>query len=108
MPSFKFECRGHTMHNRKFVLQSYLSSIQQDITNSYLKLIPEPKNKFDPNAIQIISKGEIYGQIGYVGREYTNKVKEIIKKDPLYEVKILTQNPTESPKSILLELTYDV
>lgn len=43
-----------------------------------IELIPEPDNKYDPNAIKIISD---FGNLGYVPADSTKKVKSIMEKD---------------------------
>lgn len=106
MPTFIFECRGHAMYNRKKVLDSYLSSIQVDANTSRLRLVPEPHNAYDANAIKVMSRGEVFGHIGYVGREYTATVHAIIANHPSYEVRLIDPKPSTSHRSILLELTY--
>lgn len=79
---FEFLCRGCTMMDRQERWAMYVSSIccdlDEEIDNSYLILEEEPDNKNDPNAIKVIVKGEFFGGVGYVGREYTGKVKEIL------------------------------
>lgn len=42
-----------------------------------IELIPEPDNKYDPNAIKIISD---FGELGYVPADSTEKVKSIMEK----------------------------
>lgn len=106
MATFIFECRGHAMYNRKKVLDSYLSSIQIDANASRLRLVPEPHNAYDANAIKVMSRGEVFGHIGYVGREYTATVHAIIVNHPSYEVRLIDPKPSTSHRSILLELTY--
>ena len=53
-----------------------------------------------------MSRGEIFGHIGYVGREYTATVKAIITNHTSYEVRMIDPKPSTSHRSILLELTY--
>lgn len=43
-----------------------------------IELVPEPDNKYDPNAIKIVSE---FGMLGYVPATETAKVKEILKQD---------------------------
>lgn len=85
----KIICRGCTMRGRERTWHSYLSSSEQEKTdNSYIIFKPDKKNQYDPNAIEVLSKGEIFGQLGYVGREYTQEVKEMLSKKIPYTVKM--------------------
>jgi hypothetical protein len=88
--TFDFICRGCTMRNREEKWAEYASSIymtyNQEIDNSYLTFEEEPDNPYDPNAIQVVVRGEIFGTAGYVGREYTGKVKKILAKCSLYRI----------------------
>lgn len=47
-----------------------------------ISLIPEPDNQYDSNAIKVIH--EEIGHIGYVPREYTDRVKTALRND--YEI----------------------
>ena len=40
--------------------------------------MPEPGNRYDPNAIAALNRGEAYGTLGYVGREFTDAVRELV------------------------------
>lgn len=48
----------------------------------------EPSNPYDSNAIMIVCRGEGFGTMGYVGREYTLKIKELLKNCELYRIDI--------------------
>lgn len=50
---------------------------QYNFINKPVKLIPEPKNKHDKNAVQVIIAGEL---VGYISREDNVHVKEILSK----------------------------
>ena len=95
--AIEFVCRGCTMRDRDLVWESFFSSIGGQIDsehdNSYLTLEEEPSNPYDPDAVMVVSRGEIFGIVGYVGREYTGKVKEILRKCKLYRVDVA--NPEE-------------
>lgn len=47
-----------------------------------ISLEPEPENPYDPNAVKVIH--EEIGHIGYVPREYTDRVKTALRND--YEI----------------------
>lgn len=87
---YSFPCRGCTMQNRKEKWYGFLASIEDDlnrsIDNSYLTLEFEPTNKYDPNAIRVVVRGEIFGTAGYVGREFTGDVKSILDKCESYRL----------------------
>lgn len=88
--SVEFICRGCALHHRTDILNSYLSSISSDINfksnNSYLFFETEPENKFDKNAIMVICGGEIFGTVGYVGREFTEEVHNILDQCDEYKI----------------------
>ena len=46
--------------------------------NSYVQLKAEPNNKYDPNAIAIWCRGEAFGQLGYVARDYTDAIRSLL------------------------------
>lgn len=52
--------------------------------NKPVKLVPEPKNKADKNAVQVIIAGEL---VGYISREENVHVKDILSK---HEVKYIS------------------
>ena len=54
---------------------------------SEIELIPEPGNKFDPNAIKVIH--EDIGHVGYVPATYCKKVKKAIEEGYELEWKLL-------------------
>ena len=95
--AIEFVCRGCTMRDRDLGWESFFSSIGGQIDrehdNSCLTLEEEPSNPYDPDAVMVVSRGEIFGTVGYVGREYTGKVKEILGKCKLYRVDVA--NPEE-------------
>lgn len=72
---------GTNMYKR-YTYESYLSSRigSADGRNSYLTLKREPDNPVDKNAVKVISKGEVYGEVGYVGKEYAELITEILKR----------------------------
>lgn len=88
-----FVCRGCTIGKRQIIWQSFASSISNkldmEINNSYLIFEEEPNNLNDPNAIKIICKGEIFGFMGYVGREFTIKIKEILHSCKSYRIDMI-------------------
>lgn len=43
--------------------------------NSYVELQAEPENAHDANAIKVLIRGEAFGTLGYVGREFTDDVR---------------------------------
>lgn len=78
------------MHQREYIWSSYRGSINSDYDrendNSYIIFEEEPDNDYDPNAIKIVIKGEHFGTAGYVGKEYTKQIKEILNKCDKYRV----------------------
>ena len=48
--------------------------------NSYMQLKPDPKNKFAPDAIEVLCRGEAFGQMGFVAKEMTENVRLFAEK----------------------------
>ena len=92
---FQFIGRGCTMRNREEIWKGFRSSIwdqfNRDLDNSYLSLEEEPGNTYDPNAIQVVCRGEFFGTMGYVGKEFTAKVKEILDTCASYRVDMVDE-----------------
>lgn len=88
--SMEIICRGCTMRGRDDIWQGFVSSIadklNREIDNSYLVFEEEPSNQYDPNAIMVVCRGEFFGTVGYVGKEYTGVVKEILDKCSSYRI----------------------
>ena len=99
-------CRGCTMCNREEVWESFISSISgyinREIDNSYLTFVEEPGNQHDPNAIQVVCRGEIFGMAGYVGKEYTGTVKNILTQCNSYRIEIKNENEVGQREICLL------
>lgn len=90
LQKYEFVCRGNNIGRRKELLYSFLSSISSDINfsinNSYLFFETEPNNPHDSNAIAILCGGEIFGTIGYVGKDYTKDIKQILDNSKSYKI----------------------
>ena len=90
--TYEFICRGCGYGNRSQNWYNYQSSISTElnrqIDNSYLTLEEEPDNPHDPNAVRVMVHGEFYGMAGYVGREFTTDVKQILEKCLSYRVDV--------------------
>lgn len=52
-------------------------SAPQGYMNSYAQLKAEPKNRYDPNAIEILARGEEFGHMGYIAKEQTAAVRRL-------------------------------
>lgn len=107
---FHFVCRGCTMmRNRVDVWNGFASSIWDDfnreIDNSYLSLEEEPNNRYDPNAIMVVCRGEFFGTVGYVGKEFTTDVKNILSKSIAYRVDVVDENEIGN-REVTLVLTW--
>lgn len=107
---FSFVCRGCTMKNREDIWNGFVSSISEPynrkIDNSYLTLEEEPSNIYDPNAVMVVCRGEFFGTVGYVGREFTEQVKEILAKCEAYRVDMADEKERGN-RSINLVLTWE-
>lgn len=84
----KFLCRGCTIGNRKSLWYAFKNSNYELPDNTYMIFEPEPTNIHDPNAVKIVFKGEVFGTAGYVGKEYTAEIKEIIAKAAHYTIEL--------------------
>lgn len=91
----QFTCRGCTMRYREEAWRNYVSSIDspinRNIDNSYLTLEEEPSNRYDPNAVKVVCRGEHFGDLGYVGKEFAPTVKEILGKCISYRVDMIDE-----------------
>lgn len=106
---FHFVCRGCTMRGREDLWNGFCSSIgnelNRSIDNSFLSLEEEPSNRYDPNAVQVVCRGEFFGTMGYVGKEFAPGVKEILEKCSAYRVDMI--NATEAgQREVRLLLTW--
>ena len=62
-----------------------------------IKFIPEPENKYDPNAIKVVSiRNNKEYKLGYVGKLYTDKIRENINRIKVYRI-LKKKNGTENP-----------
>ena len=69
---------------KKKTYDGYVTVYKYNFINKPVKLIPEPKNKHDKNAVQVVIAGEL---IGYISREDNVHVKTILNK---HEVKYIS------------------
>ena len=67
-------------------VSSIFDPLNRSIDNSYLTLEEEPDNEYDPNAVMVVCRGKFFGTMGYVGREYTAKIKQFFNECELYRV----------------------
>ncbi|MGL5253990.1 MAG: HIRAN domain-containing protein [Brevinema sp.] len=95
------------MRDREYIWSSFLGSISgkhdRETDNSYLSLEEEPSNAHDPNAVMVVCRGEHFGTVGYVGKEYAKEVKEILAKANAYRVDMLEE---KIEKEIELVMTW--
>lgn len=106
---FSFICRGCTMRERDIKWHNFLSSISdrynRQTDNSYLTFEEEPNNMHDPQAITVLCRGEEFGTMGYVGREFTSQIKEILNNCKFYRIDMVDESKTIS-KEIELIVTW--
>lgn len=126
MNSIEFPCRWGPNKYRQELYHSYLSSnasglLAPDGTpylNSYLVVRMDKKNEWaiahNEDAIEVMSLGETYGTIGYVGREYVERVKEFFRANGLTwrrtsypPYKLLPKEGTEEHNQVWLTLTME-
>ena len=77
-PNRRFNVRGATYNDRQYLLNNITRRHGYQGIGK-IKLVPEPDNKYDPNAIGIIF--EDVGHIGYVPKELTESIAKFIDKD---------------------------
>lgn len=81
--------------------------------DDYLILRPEPTNKFDPNAVQIIFKG-VFGErepifLGYVPKKYSSEVSGMLSIGAPVECKVVAVNLDKSTwEMFLVEVSIPV
>lgn len=87
-----FMCRGCAIRGRECIWQGLDSSTAEksdrENDNSYMTLEAEPENLYDPNAIKVVCRGEFFGTMGYVGREYTGVVKAVLDSCKCYRLDV--------------------
>ena len=82
LPFIQVDCRGWNMfENRARNLREAAAceSLQasQGYRNSWLTLHEDKKNRYDPNAIELLVRGEAFGNAGYIAREQTGAVRKL-------------------------------
>lgn len=82
LPFIQVDCRGWDIfENRARNLREAAAceSLQasQGYHNSWLTLHEDKKNKYDPNAIELLVRGEAFGNAGYIAREQTEAVRKL-------------------------------
>lgn len=80
--------------------------MDQENDNSYMTLEAEPENLYDPNAIKVVCRGEFFGTMGYVGREYTRAVKAVLDSCKCYRLDMADVQMLEK-REINLVLTWE-
>lgn len=107
--TFRFACRGCAIRNRKYLWEGFVSSMADPWNrahdNSYMELVEEPNNSYDPNAIKVVCRGEFFGTMGYVGKEFTSEVKKILDKCQSYRVDMLNEEEA-GQREVFLVLTW--
>ena len=107
--SVEIVCRGCAMRGRDDIWYDFVASIagriDREIDNSYLAFEEEPSNQYDPNAIMIVCKGEFFGTVGYVGREYTGTVKEILESCNSYRIDMKNEDDA-GQREIWLQVSW--
>jgi len=76
-------------------LHSVIDLIEE---GSYLRLVPEPTNKFDPNAVRIeYATFEKEAMLGYVPKVSSAAVSAVIAVGKKLECVVISLNPSEKP-----------
>lgn len=105
--SLQIICRGCTItQTREDIWRGFCSSNSVHFPdNSYMTLEEEPENPYDPNAVMVVCRGEFFGTMGYVGREFTEKVKTVLEECASYRLDIIDENDV-GRREITLLLTW--
>ncbi len=110
--SMQFVCRGCTMRNRENLWHGFLSSVTNVIDrefedNSYFFFEEEPSNEYDSNAIKVLVGGEFFGLVGYVGREFTLEIKDILNRCNQYRIDMVDESVVEKENKLILTYMCD-
>lgn len=87
------------MESKKFfiagVQHHHLSTVISDLSiGDEFELVPEPENKFDPNAVKIEFVGVM---CGYVPRKFSSEVAAALETGADLVCEIVTLNPSAKP-----------
>lgn len=82
LPVALITARGCSMNewriqNMRQAAECESSDAPQGYGNTYLTLKEDKRNKHDPDAIELLAKGEFFGNAGFVAREQTKTVREL-------------------------------
>lgn len=72
-----YKCSAKTLISQDKVMQKIF---QYSFVNKPVKLVPEPKNKHDKNAVMVIIAGE---HVGYIKSEECLQIKKILKNNDI-------------------------
>jgi len=84
---FKFFIAGVKFHQ----LDTVIDELTLDMV---LDLVPEPTNKFDPNAVKIMHNGVM---LGYVPKKFSSEVSARIEAGQVVTCKLIEINRTAQP-----------
>lgn len=84
----EFKVAGISYYQGDFInkLNFDIDNDECEFDSSSVELIPEPENKYDPNAIKVMVDGI---QIGHIPRNITSYVRNLIDSPDLSEMRIL-------------------
>ena len=71
----------------KDIISNAMKAMSKD---DYLKLEPEPTNKFDPNAIKIVFEGDF---IGYVPKKFSSEIVALLEAGIELDCVVMEVNP---------------
>jgi hypothetical protein len=90
----KFKIAGVKFHQYKDVLNDI-------VEGDSLMIVPEPANKFDPNAVRLFyDNGTKQAMLGYVPKTISSEVSAMFEVGKQLECTITKFNPTASPWDI--------
>lgn len=90
----KFKIAGVKFHD-------YRSILNDIVEGDSLMIVPEPTNKFDPNAVQLLyDNGSRQAMLGYVPKTMSPEVSAMLEIGKQLECIVTGFNPTASPWDI--------
>lgn len=95
--SFKFYLAGVQHHN-------YRDVTKEMAEGDFLEIVPEPTNKYDPNAIRLHYDSVVLNMevmLGYVPKKKSAEIADFLKKAQVPACKVISFDPGQSPWNMI-------
>ena len=90
MKENEFNVAGVTFEGRQNILKQLYHEYYSVAEKRDVMLVPEPDNKFDTQAVKVeVLSGPDHSLIGYVPRPFNVEVLELLKKDAIFNIKLV-------------------